>query len=211
MSYTPKTWVDGEVIYHQDLNNIEQGIKTLDSGKQDKLSSANAGTGITIVTEGGITKIKNGITIDTTNNTISFGGKTYQLTEYVQTYDYFIGWWANGSNSSIADFSALSGPQLEAAAAGYMKSAQSSVTKTIVQSDIIGTKQIFFIMWKSGFAPQGGTFYGGLAPETLTPSSFTDENVFNVQRNPVEINGVTYQVVGMRLLFEAGNYFTINF
>lgn len=33
MSYTPKTWVDGEVIYHQDLNRMEQGIQTALSGE----------------------------------------------------------------------------------------------------------------------------------------------------------------------------------
>lgn len=33
MSYIPKNWKDGEVIYHQDLNRIEHGIQTALSGE----------------------------------------------------------------------------------------------------------------------------------------------------------------------------------
>lgn len=44
MAYTPTTWNDGDIITKEKLNNVEQGIKTLD---EDTI------TGIELITTGG--------------------------------------------------------------------------------------------------------------------------------------------------------------
>ena len=126
------------------------------------------------------------------------------------TPDYYVGW-VTGENSSFANFRSLTGDQLLSYATGYNKSSQSSITKTVTAADIVGNRQIFFLMWRDSSAPTDGKFFGGLAEETLTASDFTNGDVFNAQRTDVTISSITYHVAGMRLPYETGNYFKINF
>ncbi len=126
------------------------------------------------------------------------------------TADYYVGW-ATGDASSFANFRSLTAEQLLSMATPHSKVITPSYTKTVQAADIVGNRQIFFLMWRDDSAPTGGSFYGGLVVEPLTNSSFTDDNVFNAQRNDIDIDGTTYHVAGMRLPFEIGNYFIVNF
>lgn len=43
MAYTKKTWVDGEIISKDALNNIETGVDTANSGLPSNATKAKAG------------------------------------------------------------------------------------------------------------------------------------------------------------------------
>lgn len=126
------------------------------------------------------------------------------------TPDYYVGW-VTGANSSFTNFENLTSQQLLSYATGYTKSSQPSITKRVTENDLVGNRQIFFLMWRDSSVPTGAEVNTGLGKVDIPSEDFTDDNVFNAQRNDVIIDGIVYHVAGVRSGFAEGNYFTINF
>lgn len=163
-------------------------------------------------------------TLSVGNSTItaSYQGKTDTFTVVVSaiTYDYYLGYFNDRGWSSNSDFAALTKEQLVGMATGYMKTSQASITKTIAAADTEATdpdsrREILFLMWKSGSAPQGGSMNLGLGVETLTAGDIdgtASEPKFKTSsHDAVTIDGVEYTISGLRAKFEIGNFVTISF
>lgn len=69
MAYTKKTWTDGEVITKEDLNNIENGIETVDKSIPTNASKAKAGIVKQAATVASVTAEDAGTITETFNQT----------------------------------------------------------------------------------------------------------------------------------------------
>ena len=117
-------------------------------------------------------------------------------------HDYYAGF-ASGTKSQ---FAAMSAEQLQASATGYDKGTQPTYTHAV------GQHSIFYLMWRSGCAPQGGSLVSGGVTSPLTAEDFTDGTTFNTPHDPVTIDGVQYTVAAIRNTdFNPEDTFTVNF
>ena len=117
-------------------------------------------------------------------------------------HDYYAGF-ASGTKSQ---FAAMTAEQLQASATGYDKGSQPTYTHAV------GQHSIFYLMWRSGCAPQGGSLVSGGVTSPLTAEDFTDGTTFNTPHDPVTIDGVQYTVAAIRNTdFNPEDTFTVNF
>lgn len=133
---------------------------------------------------------------DATNDRITIGSKTYQLTEYVPIPDYYVGF----ANSSTANFQAMTNEQLMELV-GQGKTVDSNPSHS-------GTwdEYILFVLKRTNVSITSATFtsIAGGGAQQLELATMHDN---------ITIDGTTYNVVGKRLgVFNAGqDTFTINF
>lgn len=133
---------------------------------------------------------------DATNDRITIGSKTYQLTEYVPTPDYYVGF----ANSSTANFQAMTKEQLMELV-GQGKTVDSNPSHS-------GTwdEYILFVLKRTNVSIASASFtsIAGGGAQQLELATMHDN---------ITIDGTTYNVVGKRLgVFNAGqDTFTINF
>lgn len=133
---------------------------------------------------------------------------SYKLT-VLGAADYYIGW---SKGTSFDDFAAMTSAQLVELATPYNKTLHPSITKTVTAADISGvTREVLFLMWKDGSAPNDGVFSSGGFVEQLSAQDFTNPNIFNASHANVTIEGETFHVSGMRLGFNVGDSLTVNF
>lgn len=134
---------------------------------------------------------------DATNDRITIGSKTYQLTEYVPIPDYYVGF----ANSSTANFQDMTTEQL-VALAGQGRMVDYN------PSSYSGTwdEHILFVLKRTNVSITSSTFtsIAGGGAQQLELATMHDNII---------IDGTTYNVVGKRLgVFNAGqDTFTINF
>jgi len=133
---------------------------------------------------------------DSANDRITIGGKTYQLTPYVPTPDYYVGF----ANSSTANFQAMTKEQLMALV-GNGKTVDSNPLHS-------GTwdEYILFVLKRTNVSIASATFtsIAGGGAQQLELATMHDN---------ITVDGTTYNVVGKRLgVFNAGqDTFTIIF
>lgn len=133
---------------------------------------------------------------DAANDRITIGSKTYQLTEYVPTPDYYVGF----ANSSTANFQAMTKEQLMELV-GQGKTVDSNPSHS-------GTwdEYILFVLKRTNVSIASASFtsIAGGGAQQLELATMHDN---------ITIDGTTYNVVGKRLgVFNAGqDTFTINF
>lgn len=117
-------------------------------------------------------------------------------------HDYYAGF----TSGTKSQFAAMTAAQLQAASTGYDRSGQPTYTHAV------GQNSIFFLMWKSGSAPQGGSLVSGGITSPLKAEDFTDGTTFNTPHDPVTIDGVQYTVAAIRNTdFNPEDTFTVNF
>ena len=137
---------------------------------------------------------------DATNDRITIGSKTYQLTEYVPIPDYYIGW-TSGTKSA---FAALDESQLKQLATSYMVSNNPTYQHAC-------TNIIFFVMFKTDKAPKNGSLVAGGLSSPISAADFLAGG--DCPHEPVTIDGTTYKIYGIRNseLVGENNIITINF
>lgn len=117
-------------------------------------------------------------------------------------HDYYAGF----TSGTKSQFAAMTAAQLQAASTGYDRSGQPTYTHAV------GQNSIFFLMWKSGSAPQSGSLVSGGITSPLNAEDFTDGTTFNTTHDPVTIDGVQYTVAAIRNTdFNPEDTFTVNF
>lgn len=126
------------------------------------------------------------------------------------TIDYYAGW-ATGANSGYDAFAALTAEQLIALSTSYSKSEYPTYNKTVTAADLPSNRQIFFLMWKNGSAPQSGTITSVGIPTYYSAADFLDPNQFDATHNAITIGGDTYTVAGYRGSFDPNDSIVINF
>lgn len=145
---------------------------------------------------------------------VGVNGKSIRRTAVVNAAeeripDYYIGWAKGDDANPKSAFTSLTTEQLVALSTGYMKASTPSVTKTVTAGDVVGSRQVFFIMYKTTCAPQSGVITSAGMPQSISASDFLSP-MFDIQ-NGVMIDDTAYNLVGMRGPYDAGDSFTINF
>jgi len=133
-----------------------------------------------------------------------------EITLITPTTDYYVGW-ATGVNSGYDAFEALTTEQLVSLSSSYSKSVQPTYNKTITSADLPSNRQIFFLMWRNGSAPQSGTITSVGIPTYYSAADFLDSSKFDAVHSAVTIDGETYTVAGYRGSFDPNDTIVINF
>ena len=112
--------------------------------------------------------------------------------------DYYVGF----TNGSKSEFAALSAGQLANLAEGLMIASKDSYAHAF------GSNQIFFLLYQSGKAPQSVVLTS--SGQSMT-QDLTNDNT--CPHDPVTLDGVTYQVFGIRLSssHDAGDTISLTF
>lgn len=186
------------------LNN-SKGLPISYISTNPSVASINTSTGvITLHQVAGVAQIK---AVFSGNDSYNAKTVSYTLT-VLSAADYYVGW-ATGENSGFDAFASLSTEQLLAISTDYNRTP--TFNKTVSSSEAVGTRQIFFIMWRDESAPKSGSVTSGGITENLQASDFTDTNVFRATHADIIVDDVTYHVAGLRGAFDAGDKFVINF
>ena len=180
------------------LNSLLKAIlAAVDAAKVDTESGKGLSTNdFTTALKNKLNAMPNITGYDATNDRITIGSKTYQLTEYVPIPDYYVGF----ANSSTANFQNMTTEQL-VALVGQGKTVDSNPSHS-------GTwdEYILFVLKRTNVSITSATFtsIAGGGAQQLELAQMHDN---------ITIDGTTYNVIGKRLgVFNAGqDTFTINF
>lgn len=139
---------------------------------------------------------------------------TYKLTILPPaTPDYYVGY-TKGNNAydrveqgSIEQIITMS---------EYNGSKPSSCTKTVSAEEACDPSErvdlpVLFIMWKEGCAPTGGSYDWGFGSQTFRSADFVDDTIFNIQRDIVDSNDITWHLAGRSDKFYEDYTTTVNF
>lgn len=172
------------------LRGILKGMLTAVSVNLESKVDAETGKGLstndfTTALKNKLNAMPNITNYDAANDCITIGSKTYQLTEYVPIPDHYVGW----TTGNKASFNALTDQQIASLA---------NVVTSDTYTRAFGTDSIFFLLYRSGTAPQSIIF---TSQGTPMQQDIVSDNSFGSHAD-VTIGVLSYKIFG---IYMSGN------